>query len=47
MLKRFPRSKPSTSVLAWSAWRRMLLLLPVLTALWLAVLWATVEVVPQ
>jgi hypothetical protein len=34
------------SVLAWPAWLRVLTLLPALVLLWLAVLWASVEVVP-
>lgn len=46
MLKHFFQSRASTSVLAWAAGRRVLLLLPVLAVLWLAVLWANVEVAP-
>ena len=34
------------SVLAWSAWRRVALVLPVLVLLWLAVAWASVEGAP-
>ncbi len=34
------------SVLAWPAWLRVLAVLPVLTLLWLAVLWASVEAAP-
>lgn len=51
-----PNSLPATanavaqdtrrSVLAWSAWRRVALVLPVLALLWLAVVWASVEGAP-
>jgi hypothetical protein len=34
------------SVLAWPAWLRVLAILPALVLLWLAVLWASAEVVP-
>lgn len=34
------------SVLAWSAWRRVALVLPVLVLLWLAVAWASVKGAP-
>jgi hypothetical protein len=34
------------SVLAWPAWLRVLAVLPMLSLLWMAVLWATAEVVP-
>ena len=35
-----------TSVLAWSATKRLLAVLPVLVLLWLAVLWASLEAAP-
>jgi hypothetical protein len=35
-----------SSVLAWPAWLRIAVLLPLLALLWLAVGWATSEVVP-
>jgi hypothetical protein len=34
------RVKPARSVLTWSAWLRVLVVLPVVVMLWLAVLWA-------
>ncbi len=34
------RPKPARSVLAWPAWLRVLAVLPVVMALWLAVIWA-------
>jgi len=34
------------SVLAWPAWLRVLVVLPVLVLLWLAVWWASVEAAP-
>lgn len=46
MLKRLLRPKYTSTVLAWSGWMRVLVLLPLLTALWLAVLWASAEVTP-
>jgi hypothetical protein len=33
-------------VLAWSAWRRVAVVLPALCLLWLAVWWAGVEALP-
>lgn len=36
----------SRSVLAWPAWLRVLVLLPVLVLLWLAVWWASMAAVP-
>ena len=33
-------TKPTRSVLAWPAWLRVLAVLPLVLALWLAVLWA-------
>lgn len=36
----------SSGFLAWSAWQRVLAMVPALTLLWLAVLWASVEVPP-
>jgi len=38
------KPKPSRSVLAWPAWLRVLLVLPVVLALWLAVWWANAGV---
>jgi hypothetical protein len=35
-----------SSLLAWPAWLRIAVLLPLLALLWLAVGWATMEVVP-
>ena len=37
---------PARSVLAWSAWRRMLTVLPAVGLLWLAVLWANLDALP-
>lgn len=37
---------PPTSVLAWSARRRVLVVLPAVLALWLAVAWAQLEASP-
>ena len=34
------------SVLAWPAWLRVLAVLPAVALLWLAVVWAQVEVAP-
>ncbi|TXT36321.1 MAG: hypothetical protein FD135_4360 [Comamonadaceae bacterium] len=34
------RARPTRSVLAWPAWLRVLAVLPVVIALWLAVWWA-------
>lgn len=39
------KSKPARSVLAWPAWLRVLAVLPVVIALWLAVGWANTGVV--
>ncbi len=44
-----PSAPPQTplrhkSLLAWSAWARVLLVLPALACLWLAVWWAQLEV---
>lgn len=36
----------ATSVLAWSAWLRVLAVLPAVALLWLAVAWAQLEAVP-
>lgn len=33
-------TRPTMSVLAWPAWQRVLLVLPLLLLLWLAVAWA-------
>ena len=51
--KETPMTRPDThtpifarSVLAWPAWLRVLVVLPALALLWLAVLWATMDVVP-
>ena len=38
-------AKPARSVLAWPAWLRVLAVLPVVLALWLAVWWANAGVV--
>ena len=38
--------QPMLSVLGWPAWLRVLAVLPVLLLLWLAVAWASAEVVP-
>lgn len=35
---------PARSVLAWSAWRRLLVVLPAIALLWLAVAWALLDV---
>jgi hypothetical protein len=46
MFKRLLHSKPSGSVLAWSAGKRLRLTLPLLALLWLAVWWANAELAP-
>lgn len=38
--KTAPLKKPTLSVLAWPAWRRVLAVLPAVLLLWLAVGWA-------
>lgn len=37
--KTAPLKKPALSVLAWPAWRRVLVVLPAVLLLWLAVFW--------
>lgn len=39
------KPKPARSVLAWPAWFRVLTVLPVVLALWLAVWWANMGTV--
>jgi len=41
-----PRLLLTNSVLGWSAWQRVLAVLPVVLLLWLAVWWAGAEVKP-
>jgi hypothetical protein len=41
----FTAKRPERSVLSWPAWRRVALVVPVLVLLWLAVAWASVDVV--
>jgi hypothetical protein len=38
--------RTARSVLAWPAWQRAALVVPVLGLLWLAVAWASLDVVP-
>ena len=40
------RTHSRLSVLAWPAWRRVLVVLPAVVLLWLAVAWANLAVVP-
>ncbi|WP_175541810.1 hypothetical protein [Polaromonas sp. YR568] len=37
---------PARSVLAWSAWLRVLAVAPAVVLLWLAVHWASLELMP-
>ena len=39
-------SSGSASILSWPAWKRVLLVLPAITLLWLAVAWANAEIAP-
>ena len=41
-----PKTSQRRSVLAWPAWMRVLAVAPAVLLLWLAVAWATVEVLP-
>ena len=41
-----PASPGAASVLAWPAWLRVLAVLPAVALLWLAVVWARLEVAP-
>lgn len=41
-----PRAKSTLSLLAWPAWRRVLAVLPLVLALWLAVGWANMGASP-
>ena len=39
-------ARRSSGFLAWPAWQRVLAVMPALVLLWLAVLWASAEVLP-
>ncbi|MBC7548176.1 MAG: hypothetical protein H7224_05985 [Polaromonas sp.] len=41
-----PRRPNSPSVLAWSAWWRVLVVIPAVLVLWLTVAWAQLEAAP-